>query len=225
MRPHIFTSYQWYFIKQVGIFGLINKTPLPYQEQEEFGVSTMLLDAGILFPGDICKILSEVSHFTYPNPARGPRPTSVSLFPTYRDISYCQLLWLPCQQLHIRDISLILTRVLWCRCFNPVLRWKTWGPKSPDCMAMEWQYWDLHLTLSPRYFLFLPSTIPTNSYFFSLLPSVAVPPWATSSVFSSVFFMGICLGSLSRLNLLMEGTLYLFSTLLTIITVAGRPGA
>lgn len=53
----------------------------------------------------------------------------------------------------------------------------------------------------------LPSTIPTDSCVFWLLPSRAVPPYAISSVFSSIYFMGICPGSLRRLNFLMEGTM------------------
>lgn len=48
------------------------------------------------------------------------------------------------------------------------------------------------------------STIPSHPCL-----SIAIPIYAASLVFSSIFFVGICLGSSRRLNCLMEGTLFL----------------
>lgn len=78
--------------------------------------------------------------------------------------------------------------------------------ESKICSYWVTRHWDLNLTLSPGQFLFLPATISTIPSHCCL--SIAIPIYATSLVFSSIFFVGICLGSSRRLNFLMEGTLF-----------------
>lgn len=168
----------------------------------------MLLDARILFPGDICKILSEVSHFTYPNRARSSRPTSASLFPTYRDISHRQLLWTAMWAAShtwhkLNPHKGTMMQVLLTPFYDENLRTKESRLHSYGVTVLGFA-----LNFKPQVLSLSPLNSSNQQLFLLVAAFCSSSSLGPISVFSSIFFMGICLGSLSRLNLLMEGTLF-----------------